>query len=64
MTVIEKGIVAAIIGLVALIVMIAVFGGGIDLNDMRQLCLLKGGIPIQNEAGRLVRCDFPVTIER
>ena len=64
MTVIEKLITVTIIALAAVITLMTVFGGVINLNDPRQLCLWKGGVPIQNETGRLVRCDFPVNINR
>jgi hypothetical protein len=60
-TLIEWLVIAGIVGCL-LVFVAAVLGGGFDPNDGRSLCMWRGGVPITDASGRLVRCDFPLNI--
>ena len=49
---------AIVLGIIFLVV------AGVDLNNPRNLCLIKGGVPIVSKEGLLTSCDFPVNIGR
>jgi hypothetical protein len=53
------------IALLAIVAIVLVLGvGAMNVDTASDLCKFRGGVPIADRNGDLIRCDFPTVIHR